>query len=77
MRMIKSVICFLVNKPFNLSVVFIYISIKILVLILVLRFPSIVYPSLSCSFCDQPHCGYLSLGYRRYLFSALHLQGSA
>ena len=61
----ESVICFLLNKPFNISGVFIYTSIKILVLILVLRFPSIVCPSLFCGFSDQPQRGYLSLGGHR------------
>ena len=73
----ESVICFLVNKTFNHLVVFIYNSIKIFVLILILWFPSVVSSSLFCSFGDHPHRGDLSLGYRRYLISSLHLQASA
>ena len=33
--------------------------------------------SLFCGFGDHPHCGDLSLGYCRYLISALLLQASA
>ena len=65
------------DKTFNHLVVFIYNSIKILVLILILRFPSVVSSSLFCGFGDHPHCGDLSLGFRRYLVSALLPQASA
>ena len=65
------------DKTFNHLVVFIYNGIKILVLILILLFPSVVSSSLFCGFGDHPHHGDLSLGYRRYLISALHPQASA
>ena len=73
----ESVIYFLVDKAFNPLVSFIYNSIKILGLILILRFPSVVSSSLFCGFGDHPHCGDLSLGYRRYLISAFLPQASA
>ena len=67
MKMIKSVICFLVNKTFNHLVIFIYNSIKILILILVLRSPSDVL-RLFCGFSDHPHRGYLTAGILLALF---------
>ena len=71
----ESVSYFLVNKTFNLSVVFIYISFMILVLILSLRSPSVcvqVFFAVSVT-----NLLLISLGYRRYPFRALHPQASA
>ena len=73
----ESVLYFPVDKTFLHLVVFIFNCIKILVLVLILRFLSVVSSSLFCSFGDHPHRGDLSLGCRRYPFSALHPQASA
>ena len=74
----ESVICFLVNKTLSLSSFYLHqyqdtrpysdpsIPLRC-------EFEFFFF----CDFGDHPHRGDLSLGYRMYLFSALHPQASA